>query len=201
MSRECDMHTLIRVALTAVLVTSALGSQSAHAAEVREYSTVGTWTIAVDRTMGDGCFVYSEFVGGNYFRLGFDMTDDPGGVYTLFGNAKWRSIEYGKDYPIEMRFGDETEWTGTATGFSFEPPENQSWLRLYIAEDGAVDFVEEFMRELFVTVHYNGKQIMRLNLRDSYRAGSQLVDCQQSTNRAHDDPFEETSSPRDDPFQ
>ena len=196
------MLTLIRVVLTATLITSSLGLRSAQAEDTLKYSTVEPWTIAVDPSMGNGCFVAAEFEGGGVFRLGFDLTDDSVDVYVLFGNAKWRSIEYGKKYPIKLRFGDEPAWDGTATGFSFEPPENQPWLSLEIAEDQGHEFALEFMRELFVSVHYNKKEILRLSLKNSYQAGLQLVECQESAIQGEEDPFEATSSHTDqDPFQ
>ena len=196
------MHTLIRVVLAVTFITSSLGLTSAQAEDALKYSTVEPWTIAVDPSMGNGCFVVAEFQGGGVFRLGFDMTGDSVNVYVLFGNAKWRSIEFGKKYPVAMRFGNEPAWDGIATGFSFEPPENQPWLSLEIAEDQGHEFALEFMKELFVSVHYNTKEILRLSLKNSYQAGLQLVKCQESAIQGEEDPFEATSSnDNPDPFQ
>ena len=118
------------VVLAAILATSGLGLRSAQA-DTLKYSTVGAWSIAVDPSLGNGCFVSAGFKGGTSFRLGFDMRESTGaGFYTLLGNVKWRSIEYGKNYPIKMRFGNEPAWEGNATGFSFDPPNNQTWLKL-----------------------------------------------------------------------
>ena len=195
------MHTLIRVVIAFMIATSALGPKSAQAEDVLEYSTAGSWVIAVDPSMGNGCFVFADFKGGTSFRLGFNMADDPG-FYAILGNAKWRSIEYGKEYQIQIQFGDESAWEGNATGFSFDPPENQLWLVMNVDEQKVGDFAEEFMRELFVVVYYNDREILRLNLKSSYEAGLQLIECQRSANQGKDDPFKDASSRSDeDPFQ
>ena len=99
----------MKKAVIGIMFLAALINQ-AQAADNLEYSTVGPWTISVDPSMGNGCFVIAEFADGAIFRLGFDMRDDPRGFYVIFGNAKWRSIEYGKAYQIQMRFGDESAW-------------------------------------------------------------------------------------------
>lgn len=195
------MHTLIRFVLTTTLFASGLGLGSAQAEDTLRYAIREPWTIAVDPSLGNGCFAVAEFEKGEAFRLGFDMTNDPA-IYVLFGNAKWRSIEYGKKYPIEMRFGDEPVWDGNAEGFSFDPPENQPWLKLEIVKDQGHEFTLEFMKELFVSVHYNKKEILRLSLKNSYQAGLQLIECQKSAIQGEEDPFETTSSPdNQDPFR
>ena len=196
------MHALIRVVIAFMIATSALGPKSARAEDTFNYSTVGSWTIGLDRTMGNGCFVLATFEGGSNFRLGFDMRDDPVGFYVIFGNVKWRSVEYGKTYRIQLRFGDEEAWEGDATGFSFDPPENQHWLIINFSAQNGLELANEFMRELFVVVHYNKKQILRLKLKNSYQAGLQLIECQKQANQAEGDPFKDASSPSDDdPFQ
>jgi len=123
-----------------VLVVSGLATTRA---ETLNYSTVGPWTISVDPSTANGCFVVADFVGGTSLRLGFDMTRLPKiSFYTILGNVKWRSIEYGKNYPIQLRFGSRPAWTGDATGFSFDPPDNQTWLKLSVDLSTGADFVE-----------------------------------------------------------
>ena len=190
----------MKKAVIGIMFLAALVNQ-AQAVDILEYSTVGPWTISVDPTMGNGCFVLAEFEDGAVFRLGFDMRDDPRSFYVIFGNATWRSIEYGKTYQIQMRFGDESAWEGKATGFSFDPPENQHWLSLDFSAKNGIELVAEFMSELLVAIHYNKKEIMRLNLKRSYQAGLQLLKCQDSANQEKEDPFKDASSSNDDPFK
>ena len=190
------------VMLAALLATSCLGLQSVQANTIK-YSTVGAWTIAVDPTMGNGCFLITNFVGGASIRIGFDMRNSTAiDVYTILGSVKWRSIEYGKNYPIRIRFGNQPAWAGNATGFSFNPPQNQTWLRMAIIRKTGFDFVSDFMKERFVAVDYNRREILRLNLKDSYAAGLKLIECQKAASKVKQDPFRETTSPTvEDPFR
>ena len=202
--RERDTGDTMRymVVLAAILATSGLELRSVQA-DTLKYSTVGPWTIAVDPSSGNGCFVVANFKDGTGFRLGFDLRKSAGTpFYILLGNVKWRSIEYGKKYPIKMRFGNQPAWTGNASGFSFDPPENQTWLRLGVTRKTGVEFITEYMREKFVAVDYNEKEILRLSLKDSFRAGLNLLECQKATNTEKQDPFKDaSSSSKEDPFR
>ena len=170
------------------------------AQEAPTYSEAGAWTIAIDTTLGDGCFLYGEFEAGSVFRIGVDRNN--AGIYALWGDEKWQSIEYGKEYPIQVYFGDETPWKGDAEGFSFDPPENQPWLKLTIGEDGLSLFMLEFMQEHNVRVHYDDREILNLSLKDSFQAGMQLMKCQESADKWSEDPFRDMpAAGSEDPFR
>ena len=60
----------------------------------------------------------------------------------------------------------------------------------------------DFMREKFVAIDYNGSEILRLSLKDSFRAGLQLIECQKAANKEKQDPFRDAaSSSKEDPFR
>ena len=124
------MRTLFRHSCLLAVMVAPLLAMPVQAEKAVQYSTVGAWTVSIDTNMGDGCFVVAQYKGGSAFRLGFDPGQDT--VYTIFGDLKWKSIEYGKKYDIAMRFGGESAWTGEATGFSFDPPKNQPWLHFVV---------------------------------------------------------------------
>lgn len=170
-----------------------------HAEKARQYSTVGAWTVSIDTSTGGGCFVSAAYKGGSAFRLGFNMQQDT--VYSIFGDLKWKSIEYGKKYNIAMRFGSEPAWTGVATGFSFDPPQNQSWLHFVVVSEQIKEFLTEFMEEKTVSIHYQDKEILRLKLKDSFRAGLEMLECQKAVKQDKEDPFKDASSNSDDPFR
>ena len=193
----------MKKAVIGIMFLIALANQ-AQAADTFKYSTAGAWTIAVDPTIGDGrCFAVINFEGGASFRLGFDVRNSSDlALSVLLGNIKWKSIEYGKNYSIKMRFGGQLAWEGKAVGFSFDPPNNQTWLRLTITHQKiSSNFMKEFMRENFLSLDYKEKEILRLSLKDSFQAGLQLLECQKEVRREKQDPFRDTSSPNDDPFR
>lgn len=173
-------------------------------AETLEFGTAGNWSISVDPTINNSCFAFTTFVDGSAFRLGFDMRPDAGSpFFVILGNIKWKSIEYGKEYPIDLTFGNKPPWSGNATGFSFDPPQDQTWLRVGVGKDTGAEFLTEFMKQQFVTVKYSGKEILRLNLKDSYKAGLKLIECQKKASQSQTitDPFKSTSGRSSDPFQ
>ena len=191
----------MRIAAIVVLILGAAVNQAQGADSIR-YSTVGAWTIAVDTTLGSGCFAVTSYKGGAVFRLGFDLSDSSApSSYFILGDAKWRSIEYGKHYVLRVRFGNRPGWRGTATGFSFKPPTNQPWLKMEVKAKSSADFLIEYMRQKYVAVEYNNKEILRLSLKDSYQAGLKLLECQKATRRERRDPFRSTSIPSNDPFK
>ena len=173
----------------------------AVAEDTIEYSTAGEWDIIVDRTVGDGCFVTAGYETGSVFRLGLNRDNDT--VYVIWSNPDWKSIEYGKSYDLAIEFGNESPWSGTATGFSFDPPNNQPFLHLEldVGSEATANFVLEFMQEQFVKVDYEGKEILHLSLKDSFQAGLQLFECQKSADMWSRDPFQDTPATNDDPFE
>src|SRR6056297_948950 len=118
------------------------------------YRTVAGWHILIDPSLGNGCFAIAEFEEGTALRVGLDM--DGQSVYVVVGDSSWRSIEYGKSYKVSIVFGDETPWSGDATGFSFSPPNDEPYLWIAVSEGDAIDlFVDEFMREKNFQLFYN----------------------------------------------
>ena len=188
----------MRTTLAIVCIAIFLG-RPAFAQDIVEYSTAGDWKINIDQTVGDGCFVLAEYERGSLFRLGMDRNQDI--IYVIWGDPDWRSIEFGKNYDLEVQFGDESAWSGTAQGFSFDPPENQPFLQLEADSDAGADFVLEFMQEQFVKVNYQGKEILHLSLEGSFQAGLQLLECQQSVDKWERDPFQEAPATNEDPFR
>jgi hypothetical protein len=197
------MRLMIKPIKALVLSSLAmLVSINACAEDTLEYASVGSWTIGVDPTLGYGCFVFAGWEGDSVLRLGFDPDSEK--FYILFGDGGWKSLELAKDYEIAFSFGDESPWEGKAVGFSFDPPEDQPYLRMAIADDSVGVFVGEFMNERNLVVEYNDREILKLNLKDNRRAGQKLLECQRDMNKLHpqDDPFRATPTSREkgDPF-
>lgn len=161
---------------------------------VIEYSNVSGWNISIDLSLSGACFAYAEYEDDSILRVGFN--EEISGLYIIFGNAIWQSIEYGKKYDIQIKFGEETPWNGQATGLSFDPPENQPFLAISI--DGDPDstslFIEEFMEQRYVRLFYDGKTIENLTLKGSYSAGLELIECQAFSNEYFKD-LNSTSDP------
>ncbi len=62
--------------------------------------------------------------------------------------------------------------------------------------------MKEFMQEQSIAVNYKEREILRLNLKDSFQAGLQLLECQKAMNESKQDPFKESAGATDDdPFK
>lgn len=175
-------------------------TQTGLAEEQPLYKKIGDWDIRVDRTMDNGCFLLAQWEGGSLFRAGFDMSDLS--LYVIVGDPSWKSIDLGRNYPIEIYFGDEDGWEGNAQGFSFNRPENAMFLQLWIMdEEDITNFLDEFMREEVVDVRYEGESIAYLQLTNSAKAGSALLECQRENWHDNRDPFMENPNSSRDPFR
>lgn len=176
-----------------------------RADDVTVLDDVGGWKLGIDHTLGDGCFIYAEYEGGEKFRIGFQVDGEIEG-YGMIGNHAWKSLEKGKDYRISIQFDDEDPWYADATAEIF----GGQGLPILFFTFGDFDFLEEFMRKHEFRVRYKDRQIAHLTLRGSHAAGTSMIACQafvaEQQNGRGDftsgDPFYDGRPPRsDDPFR
>ncbi|MGV4793238.1 hypothetical protein [Rhizobium sp. F40D2] len=142
-----------------------------------QWKEVGGWTVAVDPTLDNGCFVLTSFDDDTIFRLGFNFRQKDKPLYILLGNPNWKSLEKGKHYPIELSL-DQTQWTADARGLDLDGLKS-----LWIDTDDT-DLIEEFAGKLSFRARFNGKEIVALGLKDSERAADELLACQKAVNDA-----------------
>lgn len=150
--------------------------------EVTRFSYSDPWLIAVDHTLGGGCFLYLRYERGTELRIGFNR--QRGNGYVLVGNPAWSTLEVGKDYRIDMRFDYENPWQADAVGFRFP---SGSQIYLSVSFDRAA-FLTEFMAKQNLEITYNGRQVALLSLRGSGAAGLELIRCQDA-HPQRSDPF------------
>lgn len=179
---------------------SALGAQAEE--DTFEWKDVNGWRIAVDTTVGNGCFMSTIFDGGTVLRFGF--LKNPNGAYISVGNANWTSLEPGKSYNVSIQMDNETAWNSNATATKIGLP-------TLVARTDKSDFVAELATKHTLRVSFNGRQVVKLSLKGSYAAVLAVIECQgkvnqaMATGEAHgttDDPFRETEGTMNaaDPF-
>ena len=154
---------------------------------------VAGWDIAVDTSLGGGCFILAVFDGDTLVRIGFDPSNQD--YYLILGDADWQSIEEGKDYDLTITLGHRRPWDATANGISL----SDSTALMVRSDD--THFLDEFASQQNIRVEYNGDEIANLDLTGSAAALQEMVNCQQAVNDAADsadDPFQKTDS--GDPF-
>lgn len=153
--------------------------------ETTVFSRSGQWTIAVDRTLGNGCFLMTGYVDGTGFRIGFSQLSQD--FYFFFGNDAWRSLRHGEQYDIVLRFNNVVDdWNVRAETMVFPAGDT-----VYLASTiGEPDFLAQFMRAQYMNVLYRNRQIVSLDLRGAGPALTELARCQEA-NPLPPDPFAE----------
>ena len=178
--------------ISLILLALVLAAPSRAFAEEEEtflWKVVEGWQLRVDPSVGYGCFLMAVFETGTAVRIGINRDSHNG--YLMLMNEKWRSLEVGKEYPISVKFDDETPWTVKSRAISMgdTPALTGNF------SDGT--FLSEFARKRFVELYYNNKMVGRLSLRGSAPATLELIECQRRADAAK---LEARSGPSGDPF-
>jgi hypothetical protein len=189
------MRRVLAAALLACGISSALASEGAV-----QWGTSGAWTIAVDTSLGNSCFLVTTFVDGTIFRLGFNQQNTSSPMYVGIGNQDWKSLDPGKDYDLQLQLDNLPGWNAAAeaTTIGVTP-------FLLIPTD-QVKFVDEFMRRHTLRMYFSGREVVRLNLKGSSQAVNEMLRCQNAvinyTQPPARDPFSGVSSgpKKKDPF-
>lgn len=164
------------------------------------------WSIRMDPSMGNACYVSSIYEDGTVVRLGFNFLNNVRQLYFSIGNAKWKSLEAGKEYPVRFQFDNNTPWDATASAINMD-----SMNHLHVNTKDA-DFAQEFSKKLGLRAYYGGKQIVALRLKGSSRAIDEMLNCQATVTKyigstsappKDTDPFVPTPSVKasEDPFE
>lgn len=134
------------------------------------------WTIAIDTTLGGGCFMYTIFDGEASARIGFDLT--AGNIYLLLADMDWTSIAADQSYDIDLQMGNQQGWSASATGGRMGDVPTL----MVTSTDSA--FMEEFASQSSIKVWYKDNEIMHLSLKGSMAALNEMLKCQDAVNAA-----------------
>ena len=108
------MHGLLKLGTAAGMLAALSCGAVAQDSIPWDVPDVRGWTIAIDTTLGGGCFMYTIFDGAASARIGFDMT--AGNIYLLLADLDWTSIAANESYSIDLQMGNRQGWTANATG-------------------------------------------------------------------------------------
>ena len=161
-----------------LVIGSLLVASPVCAAQSILWKSVGGWSVLMDPSTGNGCYVTIAYEKGTTLRLGFDFSRQQRGIYLAFGNGNWKSLEPGKDYPIEIQFDRNPVWNATAQAIDFG---GVNFLSVFTTD---VNFAEEFSRKLGMRATFNGREVAALALKGSALAVSEMLACQEAVNAA-----------------
>ena len=179
---------------------------SAWAQESIPWKEIGGWDVLMDPSMGNACFITTVYDEGTILRLGFDFSQEQRSIYLALGNKNWKSLEAGKEYPLQIQFDRNPMWDATATAIDFN---GTNFLAVSTTE---TDFASEFSRKLGMRATFNGREVAALRLNGSSRAVTEMLNCQEKVNealvarqppQAPKDPFQATPDVKSahDPFE
>lgn len=171
--------------------------------DVVAWKTVGSWSIYVDKTLGNACYAANAYDDGTVMRVGFQDSNSAYALYVAFGNVAWQSVEEGKEYQLTLEIDRSSSWPSPATGIVVA---NVPFLFINTNQAG---FVNELMRKHTIRVKFRGRIVATLSLRGSGAAMRELGACQKivdetigRSQRRPEDPFSDAPQVKDkvDPF-
>jgi hypothetical protein len=163
--------------------------------ETIEWSHSGHWTVMIDPSAGNGCFIIGSYTNGEIFRVGLDNTRKSG--YVMIANPAWRSLQLGRSYRLSLQFDKESPWEGT---FSAIAMGNTIALVNYFDKGS---FLRDIADKDAVTIYFEGRFVANLPLPGTDDAVRALIDCQDKVNdmTSRRDPFGgDNARPATDPF-
>lgn len=170
------MHGLLKIGTAAALLAASTFGALAQDTIPWDVPEVRGWTIAIDTTLGGGCFMYTIFDGEASARIGFDLT--AGNIYLLLADMDWTSISADNTYDIDLQMGNRQGWSASATGGRMGD------VPTLMVTSTDSSFMEEFASQSSIKVWYKDNEIMHLSLKGSMAALNEVLKCQDAVNAA-----------------
>lgn len=152
--------------------------------EVIQWKAVGSWGIAVDTTMGNGCFMIGEYVGGLAFRIGYDYRSGIKKNYIMIGRTEWKNIKKSQEYSILITFDDSKSVAFKAIGGDL------SGIQLLMVDGFQNNTWDDIAKSKQISISYNNRVIETILIEQFLAAKKEVDVCQSSQSRpAFEDPF------------
>jgi|WetSurMetagenome_2_1015567.scaffolds.fasta_scaffold70514_3 hypothetical protein len=139
--------------------------------DARNYGSVGSWKIAIDDTLGNGCFAVATYDDGLALRVGYDARASLT-FYVIVTRVSWKSIVAGSSYDAAIQLDQNTPWSGKFHGIDFG---GLKGLYIPVPIDG---FLPELSKSSGFQLYYEGKEIDNGELTDIAGAVNSLRECQ-----------------------
>lgn len=156
--------------------------------EAKIYGRTGSWIVAIDTTIGNGCYLISEFNNGIVFRIGIDRRPDVNKFYFIVANDSWSSLVEGKKYDLTFTFDDNEPWNVPMTGVRLG---STVMLRGFFKD---TSIWTEFTKSYRLSFARNGTYVGAISLSGTNEASDMLLACmkeQRSAPVKTTDPFAE----------
>ena len=183
---------MLRVAAGALFALSLSGAAVAQDTVTWKDDIQG-WSVAIDRTIADSCFIISGFEDDLFLRFQFNATQK--NVQFIVANVNWDSLQTGEDYDLEVAFGGMDAWTGMAKGHRWSDILPSLVLSVPMEDQQASHFMQEFTGTGSVRISHAGAEIANLALHGASEAVASMLECQAAMADSH-----RKKSENNDPF-
>lgn len=134
------------------------------------------WTVVIDRTIDNSCFIISGFEDELLLRFQFNAVQQ--NLQFIVANINWDSLENGQDYDMEVAFGDRDSWVSKAKGHRWHDILPSLVMSVPVANQQASNFMKEFTAVGSVRISHEGSEIANLALSGAGEAVASMLDCQ-----------------------
>lgn len=157
------------MAMSFVAVTDDAWAQSLLMKD-RELGTVRGWSIGINSD-SKACIAQATYQDQTTVWFGFEPGHE--GFFAL-SNPKWKAIEAGKGYTLQLYPHGKGRWTGSFVGGVFSGDKS------LLSRELKADFMIDIARATGIDVRLDGKSITRLSLSGSMAALDSLLECHDS---------------------
>lgn len=147
------------------------------------HNDINGWSVAVDRTIDNSCFIISGFEDDLFLRFQFNAAQQ--NIQFIVASARWSSLVNGDNYALEVAFGGQEPWSGQAKGHLWNGILPSLVLSVPVADQQASLFMQDFTAHSFVSIAYEGSEIARIDLEGTEEAVASMLACQDSMSRAN----------------
>jgi hypothetical protein len=159
------------------IVLGLLRPALADASATKLWKNINEWSIKIDSSLGDTCYMTKISMNGHYIRA--QLSDSLEVFHFAVGKPEWTFIERGKFYDISIQFGDQNAWHGQGYGIWFD---SMPAYLFYVgfAERRAERFIKEFSYMNKLRLSRKNEPVSTIYLEDTFSAMKELFACQES---------------------
>lgn len=158
-----------------LLVSALVLAPLAGAAEPVDYAMIGMWDVFYEPENG-GCAAVAQYDGDTVFLVGLQSVTGALALDIVIMNPAWQSIVTGRDYEVEIAFGDGVPWTMAMSGDA-EGEMRGLGAMFETGTPEADRFASEFVAAPGMTWRYRGTELGRFTLTDAREAFEAVIAC------------------------
>ncbi len=157
------------------------------------------WSVVVDRTIDNSCFIISELEDNFFVRFQYNAVQQS--VQVIVASTNWSSLKTDKTYDLEVSFGEDNTWPTKARGYRWNDVLPSLILSFPVENQQAPTFMRDFTTSAYMRISFEGSDIADLPLIGAHEAVASMLECQVAMSdtlnlkSASKDPFARETDP------